>query len=73
VIVNSKGNSKIIALRGKRQVGVLKSGERGETVTAEIYFSVADAYMPPLLIFPRERIQQRFLDGLLPGGWVELK
>jgi hypothetical protein len=43
VTVNSKGNSKIIALRGKRQVGVLTSGERGETVTAEICFSAAGA------------------------------
>jgi hypothetical protein len=72
VTVNSKGNSKIIALRGKRQVGVLTSGERGETVTAEICFSAAGAYMPPMLIFPRKRMQQGFLDGLVPGGWVEL-
>lgn len=72
ITVNPKGASKIIALRGKRQVGALTSGERGETITAEICFSAAGAYVPPMLIFPRKRMQQSFLDGIVPGGWVEL-
>lgn len=72
VTVNPKGNSKIIAVKGKRQVGTLTSGERGELVTAEICFSAAGAYMAPMLIYPRKRMQQGFLDGLVPGGWVEL-
>uniref|UniRef100_A0A1Y1NM29 DDE-1 domain-containing protein n=1 Tax=Photinus pyralis TaxID=7054 RepID=A0A1Y1NM29_PHOPY len=72
VTVNPKGSSKIIASKGKRQVGVLASAERGETITAEICFSASGACMPPMLIFPRKRMQQGFLDGLVPGGWVEL-
>lgn len=54
VTVNPKGASKIIAGKGKRQVGALTSGERGELVTAEICFSTVGAYMPPMLIYPRK-------------------
>lgn len=72
VTANPKGTSKITATKGRQQVGALTSGERGELVTAEICFSAAGAYMPPMLIFPRKRMQQGFLDGLVPGGWVEL-
>ena len=72
VSVNPKGMSKIIATKGKRQVGALSSGERGETVTVEICFSASGAYMPPMFIFGRKKMQQAFMDGIVPGGWVEL-
>lgn len=72
VTVNPKGNSKVIVSKGKRQVGALTSAERGKTITSEICFSASGAYMPSMLIFPRKRMQQSFLDGLVPGGWVEL-
>ena len=72
VTVNSKGNSKVLATKGKRQVGVLTSAERGETVTAELCFSAAGAYMPPMLIFPRKRKQKEFEIGLPPGSWAEV-
>ncbi|XP_072392521.1 uncharacterized protein [Diabrotica undecimpunctata] len=49
VTVNPKGVYKIIASKGKRQVGALASAERGETITAEICFSASGASM---LIFP---------------------
>lgn len=70
--VNSKGHTKVLALKGKRQVGVLTSAERGETVTAEICFSASGAYMAPMLIFPRKRKQQTFEIGLPPGSFVEV-
>lgn len=72
VTVVPKGASKIIAIKGKRQVGALTSAERGELVTAEICFSASGSYMPPMLIYPRKKMQQGFLDGLVPGAWVEL-
>lgn len=71
ITVNPKGHSKIIAARGKRQVGILTSAERGETVTAEICISAAGAYMPPMLVFPRKRMRQEFEFGLPPGAWTE--
>lgn len=72
ITVIPKGASRIIAVKGKRQVGALTSGERGELVTAEICFSAAGSYMPPMLIYPRKKVQQGFLDGLVPGAWVKL-
>ncbi|KAF2884140.1 hypothetical protein ILUMI_22029 [Ignelater luminosus] len=37
IMVNPKGLCKILATKGKQQVIVITSGERGETVTVEIY------------------------------------
>ncbi|XP_025414245.1 uncharacterized protein LOC112686259 [Sipha flava] len=71
ITVNPKGQSKVLATKGKRQVGILTSAERGETVTAVICFSASDAYVSPMLIFPRKRNQPHFSTGLPPGSWVE--
>ena len=71
ITVNPKGHSKILALKGKRQVGVLTSAERGETVTIEICCSASGSYFPPCLIFPRKRKRPEFELGLPPGSMVE--
>ena len=72
VSVNPKSQSKIIALKGKRQVGAVTSAERGETVTAEVCMSASGSYMPPMLIFPRVKKRQEFELGLPPGAWCEV-
>lgn len=72
VTINPKTQSKIIALKGKRQVGALTSSERGETVTGLVCVSAGGAFMPPMLIYPRKRKQQEFELGLPPGGWAEV-
>lgn len=72
VSVNPKSQSKIVALKGKRQVGAITSAERGETVTAEVCMSASGSYMPPMLIFPRMKKKQEFELGLPPGGWAEV-
>lgn len=72
---------KNIALRRKRPVGALMSGERGETITTEICFSAAGVYKQPMFIFPRKRMQQALLNEIVPGrsvgvndrGWIEMK
>ena len=71
ITVNPKGYSKILALKGKRQVGVLTSAERGETVTVEICCSASGTYFSPCLIFPRKRKRPEFELGLPPGSMVE--
>lgn len=71
VSVNPKGQSRILAQKGKRQVGIINPSERGQTVTAEICVSAAGNYMPPTLIFPRIRKQQTFELGLPPGSSVK--
>lgn len=74
-----KSHSKIIAQKGRRQVGTLVSAERGQTVTATLCFSATGHYVPPLLILPRVRMKPELLDGAPPGtvavchpsGWMQ--
>lgn len=63
--------SKILSLKGKKQVGILSSAERGTLITAEICFSASGQYIPPLLIFPRVRRNPLFEQGLPPETRVE--
>ncbi|KAB0802155.1 hypothetical protein PPYR_04341 [Photinus pyralis] len=71
--------SKIISLKGKKQVGNVTSAERGVTTTAAICFNAAGQYVPPLLIFPRTRENIELLNGTPPetvlvchpSGWMQ--
>ncbi|KAI8761706.1 tigger transposable element-derived protein 6 [Biomphalaria glabrata] len=73
-------NAKIIALKGKKQIGVLSSAERGRTVTTVICMSAAGEYVPPMFIFPCQRMKMEQMDGAPPGsiytchktGWIQL-
>lgn len=71
--------SKVIAARGKSQVGCLTSAERGILATAVICMSAAGSYVPPFIIFPRVRMKAELQDGAPPGtafacdksGWMQ--
>lgn len=71
--------SKVIRVRGKRQIGALVSAERGTLVTAEICMSAAGAYMPTMFIFPTQQAKSELLDDDPPGttakfhpsGWIQ--
>lgn len=66
-------------MRGRRQVGTLSSGERGQLVTTVFAFSAAGHYVPPFFIFPRVRMKAELLDGAPgeaaaachPSGWMQ--
>lgn len=45
-----KSHSKIIATKGKRQVGTLTSAERGKMMATVLYSSASGYYMPPMMI-----------------------
>ncbi|XP_065665046.1 uncharacterized protein LOC136086699 [Hydra vulgaris] len=66
-----KSLSKVISTKGKRQVGSLTSAERGQLVTAVVCCSASGRYMPPMLIFPRQRMKAELMDGASPGAWAE--
>jgi hypothetical protein len=74
-----KSMKKIVALRGRRQVGKITSAERGQLMTLEICMSAAGNYIPPLLVFPRKREKLSLMDGTPPGskfachpsGWMQ--
>lgn len=71
VTVIPKHRSKILALKGRKQVGVLTSAERGNTVTIEVCYNAAGSYMPPMFVFPRARANDQLLNDCPPGAWAE--
>lgn len=72
--------SKVIATRGRKQVGTLTSAERGELTTAVICMSASGIFVPPMIIIPRVRMKPQFTEGSPPGtltvvhksGWMQL-
>lgn len=58
---------KILAQKGKHQVGSVTSGERGTTTTAVCCASAAGYFVPPLIIFKRKRAKDELQDGAPPG------
>lgn len=71
VSIVPKSSPKLVARRGRRQVGGLTAGERGENVTAEICMSASGVFMPPMLISPRVKENLELLHGAPPGAWAE--
>ncbi|CAF4954317.1 unnamed protein product [Pieris macdunnoughi] len=63
---------KVLSKKGKKQVGRIASAERG---------NAAGSFLPPFLIFAREKMQPRILDGAPPGtqgtctpnGWTTMR
>jgi len=75
----AKSRAKIIAHEGRKQVGKLSSAERGQNVTVTICMSASGNFIPPLMIFPRVRMNPDFIDGAPPAtlvvchpsGWMQ--
>lgn len=69
---------KIIAKKGKHQVGAITSCERGQNVTGVYAVSASGLYVPPMLIYPRKRMKESLSFGAPPGtifccqdkGWM---
>lgn len=70
--------SKIVAVKGTKQVGALTSGERGTLVTVCTAVNAVGNTVPPLFIFPRKKFQNFFINNGPPGcigeangsGWM---
>lgn len=71
ISVVPKSESRVIARKGRKQVGGKTAAERDETVTAEICMSASGVFMPPMLIFPRVRVNEAYLEGKPDGSWAE--
>lgn len=59
--------SKILASKGKKQVGALTSAERGQHVSIVACVSSIGHYIPPALIFPRKKFNALYYDDARPG------
>ena len=70
---------KILAKRGQKQVGKITSGEKGQTMTVVCCVSACGVYIPPMMIFKRQRMTEILLKGSPPGtiggasanGWID--
>lgn len=77
-ISNVQRNSRILALKGQKQVGMATSGERGTTTTVVCAFSASGKYVPPFFIFKRKRMNAQLLRGgnadmvaaVSDSGWI---
>lgn len=73
-------NSKIVAMRGRKQVSRITSADRGMSTTVVICSSAGGNYIPPLFIFSRKRMKEELKDGAPPGsifscnanGWMTI-
>ena len=67
-----KRQQKVIARKGKHQVGAVTSGERGVNTTVVCAVNAAGFFIPPMIIFKRKRKQQELEIGAPPGSVVEI-
>ena len=71
--------TKILGLKGKRQITSLQSTERGSLVTVVTCMSPIGPFIPPLLVFPRKNVKEELMSGSPPGsnhtchpsGWIQ--
>ncbi|CAD6230309.1 GSCOCG00006748001-RA-CDS [Cotesia congregata] len=70
--------NKIVAGKGKKNVGAMTSGERGTNVTVVTAVSASGNTIPPMFVFSRRKYKDHFINGgppdyigtSNPSGWV---
>ncbi len=67
-----KKSSKVISEKGKHQVGALSSGERGINTTMVVCCNAAGRFIPPMIIFKRNRFDLRLAENKPPGSLVHV-
>jgi transposase-like protein len=78
-IQTSHRPGKIVATKGRKQVGSLTSCDRGVNTTAVVAVSATGHFIPPMLIFARVRFKAELMDNTSPGtigvcrkkGWMD--
>lgn len=67
--INPKDLARIVAEKGKKQVGKRVPSDRGKLVTVELCISADGNFLPPAFIFPRKNMRSSLLTGGLEGSW----
>ena len=70
--------TKILGLKGKRQISSVQSAEQRSLVTVGNRISPTGQFIPPLLVFPRKYMKQEKMNGIPPvsihachfSGWI---
>ena len=71
--------TKILGLKGKRQISSVQSADWGSLVTVVNCMIPNGHFIPPLLVFARKYMKQELMNGTPPGsihachptGWIE--
>ena len=63
---------RILCMKGRKQVGKITSGERGQTVTVLLSMSATGFFPPPMLIFKRKRRDPSLARGAPAGSLIEI-
>lgn len=63
---------RVLAQKGKKQIGSVSSAERGVNTTIVCCASASGNYVPPMLIFKRMRMVNDLKVGAPPGGLVDI-
>lgn len=67
-----KSLPKVLARKGKQQVGSVTSGERGVNTTMVCAVNAAGLYIPPMIIFKRKRLHPDLEIGAPPASIVTI-
>uniref|UniRef100_A0A2S2NP39 Jerky-like n=1 Tax=Schizaphis graminum TaxID=13262 RepID=A0A2S2NP39_SCHGA len=78
-ITTVQNTEKVVALKGKKQIGAITSGERGTLVTMCLAVNATGNFIPPMFIFPRVNYKDFFIRGGPTGcigaanksGWMQ--
>ena len=79
VTVVQHKQTKILAMKGKRQIASLQSAERGSLITVVTCMNPSGHFIPPLFVFPRKNMKAELMDGTPlgsvsachPSGWIQ--
>jgi hypothetical protein len=77
-ITNVHVPQKVLAAKKMRRLGAITSGERGKNITVVCAMSATGNYIPPLFIYPRQRLPPHLCKDGPPGsiykcsksGWI---
>ena len=61
-------HTKILGLKGKRQISSVQSADQGSLVTVVNCMSPTRHFILPLLLFPRKNMKQELMNGTPPGS-----
>jgi len=78
-ITTVQNPGKVVAQKGKKQIGAITSAERGTLVTMCLAVNAVGNAIPPMFIFPRVNYKDHFIRGGPPGcggtsnksGWMQ--
>lgn len=63
-----KRPQRILATKGRKQVGALSSAERGQHLTVVCCMNAIGTFVPPAFIFPRKRMKNELMDSAPIGS-----